>query len=88
MFFVILPFTGVFVPIGKGIGALPVEIAILKFTDVFIPIGKGIGAYAIVPTSRRPTDCWTDPPSTFIVARADYRVDILTPPHSQEKDGG
>ncbi len=47
--FATLKFADVFVPIGKGMGAVPMFFAILPFTDVFDPIGIGHGAKAIGP---------------------------------------
>jgi len=43
----ILEFTNVFVPTGKGIGALSVGFAVLVFTNVFAPIGEGSSALSV-----------------------------------------
>jgi len=43
----LLKLTDVFLPIGPGIGALPVEVALLKPTYIFISLGPGIGALPV-----------------------------------------
>ena len=46
--FAIPVFTDAYVPIGIGIGALPVYFVILPFTNVFSPTGIGISALPVV----------------------------------------
>ena len=48
MLFVIPEFTDIFVPVGRGVGALSVLFVIPEFTKIFALTGKGEGALSVV----------------------------------------
>jgi hypothetical protein len=47
MHFSIFEFTNIYLPNGKGEGALSVLLAVLIFTDVFVTSKRGVGTFSI-----------------------------------------